>query len=318
MGGREVRFIERTDSRAFKTVEDCFFVDSGLTYDNSYDIAGVTLGTETVIEMSDADITASGLAVGDEVVFSDIEWEKEEVFGNDEQMYDVRDPIPDPNNAPYFGQLNRRTATVTDVTSPSVTVNIDSSDYPSEYVSGGLIRKKVSTIYGLWHLEGENVAVLADGRPVYGLTVSDGSITLPVGMESGRIQVGLRYAAEIETLDMATYGDSAVSLLSKRKSITEVRIISHDTSGIFAWAMMGEDSDGYETPRELTLERATSLVQPATWPTEWPAPLHTGTIRLDTPSPGWVFSGRLIIRQPQPLPMGILGIIPEFEIQDTT
>ena len=54
---------------------------------------------------------------------------------------------------------------------------------------------------GLDHLEGEAVAVLADGNEITGLTVSGGSITLD--REASVVHVGLAYTPAIELLDMA-------------------------------------------------------------------------------------------------------------------
>ena len=67
--------------------------------------------------------------------------------------------------------------------SPTKTTNtfelsgIDGSAFTA-YTSGGKVRKAVTSIAGLDHLEGETVACLADGNVVAGLTVSNGAVTL--------------------------------------------------------------------------------------------------------------------------------------------
>lgn len=57
---------------------------------------------------------------------------------------------------------------------------------------------------GLWHLEGEtDVAGLVDGVPVTGLTVSNGTVTLPstIGTAS-QVSFGLPYRVDVETLPL--------------------------------------------------------------------------------------------------------------------
>ena len=53
---------------------------------------------------------------------------------------------------------------------------------------------------GLSHLEGRDVAVLADGNVIHGLTVENGKITLK--HPASVVHVGLPYRAELETLDL--------------------------------------------------------------------------------------------------------------------
>lgn len=57
---------------------------------------------------------------------------------------------------------------------------------------------------GLWHLNGcTNVAGLVDGVPVTGLTVSNGTLTLPAAIGTGSVvSFGLPYAVDIETLPL--------------------------------------------------------------------------------------------------------------------
>ena len=61
-----------------------------------------------------------------------------------------------------------------------------------------------STFTGLWHLEGaSNVAGLIDGVPVDGLTVTNGTVTLPDSIGSGSVvSFGLPYSVDVETLPL--------------------------------------------------------------------------------------------------------------------
>ncbi len=59
----------------------------------------------------------------------------------------------------------------------------------------------VSTVSGLWHLEGETVSVLADGDAYLDLIVENGSVSFP--NEALRVVVGLPYHARGKTLPLS-------------------------------------------------------------------------------------------------------------------
>lgn len=59
----------------------------------------------------------------------------------------------------------------------------------------------VSTVDRLDHLEGKEVVAWVDGQAISGLTVTDGSITLPIA--GNTITVGLPFTALVETLPLA-------------------------------------------------------------------------------------------------------------------
>ncbi|MCD8351440.1 MAG: hypothetical protein LUC93_12605 [Planctomycetaceae bacterium] len=60
----------------------------------------------------------------------------------------------------------------------------------------------VGRVTGLQHLEGEQVACLADGSVFPGLTVANGAVELPDGFTAGIVHVGLPYAAELVTMEL--------------------------------------------------------------------------------------------------------------------
>ena len=57
-----------------------------------------------------------------------------------------------------------------------------------------------STFGGLWHLEGEEVCVQADGAAYTGLRVQNGQITLPNGDTASKVTIGLPYTVQVHTL----------------------------------------------------------------------------------------------------------------------
>ena len=71
IGGEPAYYIERLHDREFTDVRDCFFVDSGLSYDAPIEILFVTEAFPVVVTTTNS----HGLSDGDEVDVSDIVWE---------------------------------------------------------------------------------------------------------------------------------------------------------------------------------------------------------------------------------------------------
>ena len=150
-----------------------------------------------------------------------------------------------------------------------------------------------STIFGLDHLVGETVSILADGSVIPQQVVSaGGSITLP--QESTKVHVGLPYTSTLETLnaDLSSAGDT---LQGKKKVINQVTLRLEDTRELW----VGPDTDHLvQVPfrTDEGYEEATRL--------------FTGDKRVTIKS-SWGTDGRIVIRESDPLPVTILAIIPE-------
>ena len=153
---------------------------------------------------------------------------------------------------------------------------------------------------GLEHLEGREVSAVADGNVVTGLTVTSGSITLPFA--SSKVTVGLPYTCVIETLDL-DMGSQEQTFKGKEISVSRVLIefeksrggwvSGRQDDGSFSEAMEIKprfDSDGYD---ELALKsfKQEVFIQPS-----------------------WNSSGGLKIEQRDPMPMGILAVVPDVDI----
>lgn len=68
-----------------------------------------------------------------------------------------------------------------------------------------------SSFRGLWYLNNMDVSVLADGRQISGLKVSPhGVLTLPNGLTASKLQVGLGYKTEINTLPIDSPQNSMI------------------------------------------------------------------------------------------------------------
>lgn len=160
----------------------------------------------------------------------------------------------------------------------------------------------VTTLSGLGHLEGKGVVALADGNVVRGLTVSGGSVTLPNA--AGKVHVGLPITAAMETLDLDLGNVQGLGTVQGRmKSVSEVTLRVEETRGIWIGPDDGTRDDGKLVEYK---QRATEAWSEA-------IQLYTGDIRI-TPHWDWNTSGRVWIKQFDPLPMTILAIMPDITL----
>ena len=158
-----------------------------------------------------------------------------------------------------------------------------------------------SNVTGLDHLEGEVVAVLGDGQVVYNgdpagalaesFRVSGGALNLPA--EYSNIHVGLQILGDAETLDLDVEG---ASVRDKRKRVMGLSLLLESSSRAFR---AGPDVDHlrrYEPPAH-----------------ESTAPAVTGQVEMSLTA-GFDKYGRVLIRQSDPLPLTVLGVMPHLEL----
>jgi len=280
INGETVRHIEVTHSRQFTDVRDAFFVDCGASYDAPVTITNATAADPVVISA-----TAHGFSDDDEVDIFDITW----VADVDA---DATSTQPD--------QLNTRRYTVANKTANTFELNdsdgndIDGSAF-NAYVSGGTARKAVTVVRGLNFLEGEEVAVLADGNVISGLSVASGSITLP--RKFSRVHVGLSFVSDIVTLDVeAPEG----TIQGKAKVIPAVTVRFEKSRGLF----IGPDEDALVEMKQREYEKLGD-----------PTALLTGDKKITLLSE-WNTNGRVWMRQRYPLPMTVLASVPDIQVGD--
>lgn len=166
-------------------------------------------------------------------------------------------------------------------------------------------KRLVKKFVGFWHLEGENVSVLADGavvaspnNPKYPVVkVVNGTINLD--FPAAVIQVGLPYITDIETLNIdITQGET---MIDKAKNVERVTIALEDTRGGFYGPEIPTGSDPTEGLFELkTRNQETYGSNPD---------LTTGTAYVNLRTE-WNSNGRILIRQTDPLPMSVLAVAP--------
>lgn len=159
-----------------------------------------------------------------------------------------------------------------------------------------------TVISGLDHLEGCDVVALSDGNVVSGLTVSDGSITLPHAAST--VHVGLPYVSTLRTLDLDLGNIQGVGTVQgRKKSVSNVVLRVEQTRGIFiGHDDLDRDDDGMVEYKQRSTEAWGEATR-----------VYTGDIEI-TPQWDWDDHGNVVIKQFDPLPMTILAVMPEITV----
>jgi hypothetical protein len=163
----------------------------------------------------------------------------------------------------------------------------------------------VDEISGLWHLEGKDVSVFADGLVVGSpnnpsvattYTVTNGAIALDDCYAV--VHVGLPFVSDLETLDLDT--DKGQRDPSKKKMVSQVMMHVQDTRGVFVAGSFPDD-DAVTNMREL---------QPRASGEAYEVPeLLQGRQTINI-KPEWNSNGRICVRQVDPTPVTILSVTP--------
>jgi hypothetical protein len=244
---------------------ELFYVDSGLTYDGYDDASGtLTLSAVTGTEIT---ITASA----DNFLTSD-------VIGKRIRAIDA-------TTRKMVGELNIITRTSNKVVTGTVT-----EDFPSTSVAAGDWAVSVIAIDNFDHLEGKEVAILADGAVQERKTVTSGTVTLD--SDGFYITAGLPYTSRLLTNPFAYPG--VETTFTTKKRISDVGLKVYKTLGITY-------SDGIGEQPEVRYRQAET-------PSGLPEDLHTGLETNLTLDGNWDYESRVLIEQTNPLPMNILSI----------
>jgi hypothetical protein len=159
--------------------------------------------------------------------------------------------------------------------------------------------KPFTQVYGLDHLEGQSVSVLADGGVVNGLVVSDGSITLPG--PATKVVAGYGYQAQLQTMPL-DLGNEINSVQGKRKKVGALTVRCKDSRAVKA----GRTFATVTPIKELNRVTVMGL----------PIQLITADERI-VMDPLWDVPGQICIQVDDPLPTTILGVIPEVVVGDS-
>ncbi len=199
---------------------------------------------------------------------------------------------------------------ITEITSTSVAKGHAHRTVPTELRSTASDDWAIATdtVTGLWHLEGQDVAVYADGsvvanpnNPSYEtVTVEDGEVTL--SQPYARITVGLPYTSDLETLDIDS--PEAETVATKKKLITQVGVRMIDSRPVWVGQNPEPDEEqgsSLEGLREMKFPRGN---------TDGTTDLRTGIVTVNI-RPEWNSNGRIFIRNIDPVPVTILAVHPD-------
>lgn len=304
--GDTKRYIERMETRTIDDIKDFIAADSALTYDGRntsvYPI-GLFLGLSAT-DWTASDTLTLGAAPG---------FLTDDDIGSEIHFYDGNATETPEANAVLLGRF---TILSWDNVTGLGTGRFDRT-VPAELrggAGGGVTSqwaKARKTLTGLWHLEGEDVSVFADGSVAASpnnagydvVTVTNGSITLEEC--AAVIHVGLPFTCDLETLDI---DQSSPTLASKKKNVRAVTLHLEETRGVWVGpkAPTDDDDDPLEGLVELKIRNLEGY--------DSPVDLLTGKVSVNI-KPEWNSNGRIFIRQVDPIPMTVLAITPDGDIE---
>lgn len=230
-----------------------------------------------------------------------VAWHDHEVGGTDAVVESICSiPAPDGNSDDLWLVVSRTidgsTVRYVEYMQPTFGPLDDIED--AWFVDSGLqySGSAVTTVSGLDHLEGETVAILADGSVRPSKVVTSGQVTIDVAAE--KITVGLPYTGEMRLLPFEP-GSLANAITSRRSRIVDVGLQFYRT----VLAEVGVDGD----PLEVVGRRESS--------DPLGAPLQPRTEYERVPVAGRSeFRPRIVVRQSNPLPCTILAVHPTMDI----
>ena len=224
IGGATKRYVERFETREITSIEDCFFVDSGLSYDGTNTTAttvtvtgGTTWGSGDTLTITASTSTFIAGDVGDVIVLTD-------ASGNKYRLTIT---------AYTSGTV---VSARTDITLPVALRGVATTVW-------AWARDSVS---GLSHIEGKTVSILADGAVMPQEVVSSGSIT--IDRPATMIHVGLPYDSDLQTMPISLNIDGAGQ--GRYKNINHAWLRVYRSSGIF----VGPSTDKLTEVKQRTTE----------------------------------------------------------------
>jgi hypothetical protein len=284
INGATVRYIETLETRFQADQRDYFFVDSGLSYDGrnttNYPDDTMTLsgGTDWT---SDEDLTLTSTAA----VFASTnpgDWVK--LYAS---VTDANGKVTD-----YLQVVAITTFTSSTVVTVRAIGNVPAV-FQGEAIGTWDFMKL--SFAGLDHLEGQTVAILADGNVKPQQVVDDGTVT--IDYPAAVVHVGLPIQSDFETLEVNAIGQESVR--DRRKTISKVTLIVTDSRG----AKIGRDADHLELSKPRSV--ADGYYNPNS--------LQDGTLEAYIEAT-WATNGRVFVRQDDPLPLAILGLIADVSV----
>jgi hypothetical protein len=218
------RYVERFATRNVTTLEDCFFVDCGLTYNGTNTSAttmtvtgGATWGPADTLTLTASASTFVAGDVGDVIVLTDASGNK------------------------YRLTILSYTSGVVVTARTDITIPV-------------ALRATATSVWafardvfsGLSHLEGKVVSILADGAVMPQETVTSGSIT--IDRPSTVVHIGLPYNSDLQTVPISMNVNGAGQ--GRYKNVNKAWVRVFRSSGIF----LGPALDKLTEAKQRTIE----------------------------------------------------------------
>lgn len=280
INGATKRYVERMASRTIPRiagspdVRECFFVDCGLSY------RGANTTSET--------LTLTGGA--------EWQWPEELTLTSSNASRFVAGDVGDQVHLSVAAGGEMIRLEIVAVTSGAVAKvrPIGSVPVALRMASSAVWAMARNVLSGLDHLEGKTVAILADGNVEPPQVVTGGQVTLQ--SHAATAHIGLPYTADLQTLAINLTGQE--TLFDKKKTVSSLTLLVEESRGLFA----GRDAGHLD---EFKPRDAENYDDPAT--------MQSGTLQVHIDN-DWNGQGQVFIRQEDPLPLTVLGIIPELSI----
>ena len=257
--------------------EDAFFLDCGGTYDSPITITDITQANPGVVTA-----TAHGLNDGEQIRF-------DEIVG-----------MEDLNGNNYY--VDNKTANTFEIVDENGNA-VDTTTFGA-YYSGGEVRKLVTSISGLTHLNGQTISLLGDGAVLDDVEVSGGVAQL--SEPSAVVQYGLLYYSDGK-LPRLEAGSQDGTALGKTKRTHRLGFMLERSLGLKVGQSFDDDD----------MNDLTDLIQSEVEEQQFnqaPA-LFTG-IASDTSPFNSDMNNQICFRRYLPLPCTILAIMPQMVTQD--
>jgi hypothetical protein len=175
------------------------------------------------------------------------------------------------------------------------------------------IRVCSNVVGGLWNLNGQQVSVVADGFVIANpndstlpvLTVTNGTLTLPGGNAYGVINVGLPYFSDIQTLDIDE--EKGETFMDKLIGVHKVAVKFMATGDLWVGPNFTEYLPGKTKMDRFQMRDAGDGYLS-------PTKLFTGIKQIPIDA-RYGYGGSFALRNLAPLPMTILKIAPQVQVQ---
>jgi hypothetical protein len=225
INGSYKRYVERMETRSITTIDKCFFVDSGATYNGTNTTAvtmtvtgGTTWGPADTLTITSSSAKFTGTSdIGDAIILTD--------------------------SAGILYKLTIVGYTSSTVVTARVDKTLPTALRSTATAVWNFARNAIS---GLSWLEGKTVSILADGAVHPQRVVTGGAVSLEVA--ANIVTIGLPYQSDLQTLPIALQIDGFGQ--GRYKNINKAWLRVYQSSGIF----VGPDANNLVEAKQRSTE----------------------------------------------------------------